>query len=373
MVVSLPETIGRYLILRRIGAGGMGTLFLARDPAIDRLVAVKLLRQDLDHAELRERFMREARSVGRLSHVNIVTIFDVGEHEGQPFITMELIQGETLADLVKRRLELSLSRKLVWMDELCAGLHYAHRAGIVHRDIKPANIMIDHAGVLKILDFGIARLGASEMTQAGMVLGTLSYMAPEQMEGKPVDARADIYSAGAVFYELLSFRRAFPGDIEGGAMHRILSGTYDPLETVCPDLDVDLVSIVKQCLERDPMMRHADLDTVRRKLARVRQRLAHDEPHDPDSTRAVGVPPNAGGAGAIPAPKQLRRDSDPNRLLRVRAEQVRKHLERAQSAFDRAEYDAVLEGCVDRNPNSPPESSGSCCARRQNSTDASGL
>ena len=153
---SVPSVIGRYQVREHLGQGGMGALYLALDPAIDRLVALKLLR--IDSEEMRARFLREARSVGRLQHPHIVTIYDVGEHEDQPFIAMEYIKGETLAEMVRRRAPLSLARKITLMEDLCDGLDYAHGAGLVHRDIKPANLMVtSEAGVLKILDFGIAR------------------------------------------------------------------------------------------------------------------------------------------------------------------------------------------------------------------------
>jgi serine/threonine-protein kinase len=175
----------------------MGVLYLARDPAIDRLVAIKLMREGMESRTARERFMREAQSAGRLHHLNLVTIFDVGEHDGQPFIAMQYIEGETLADVIDRRAAVPLVRKLRWLEDLCAGLHYAHRAGIIHRDIKPANVMVDAEGAVKILDFGIARVDAGGLTQ-GNIVGTLNYMAPEQMEGQPIDARADIFAVGAL-------------------------------------------------------------------------------------------------------------------------------------------------------------------------------
>jgi len=203
MAVDAPRNIARYVVMEHLATEGMGSVYLARDPVVDRLVAIKLLKEGFDSAELRERFMREARSAGRLQHANIVAIFDVGEHEKQPFIVMEYIEGETLHALIKRKAALSISRKLELMDELAEGLQYAHRAGIVHRDIKPKNVMLNADGVLKVLDFGIARVndGAGGIkTQAGMLMGTLNYMAPEQMMGMPdIDARADIFSAGAVY------------------------------------------------------------------------------------------------------------------------------------------------------------------------------
>ena len=155
MKISLPPAIGRYQVREQIGHGGMGVVYLAVDPLIERLVAIKLLRADSD--EMHVRFVREARLAGRLQHKNIVTIFDVGEHEGQPFIAMEYVAGETLAEQNRRRIPLSLDRKVHLIADLCDGLAYAHKAGIVHRDVKPSNIILSRSGVFKILDFGIAR------------------------------------------------------------------------------------------------------------------------------------------------------------------------------------------------------------------------
>jgi hypothetical protein len=301
-----PDTIGRYKIVESIGGGGMGTLYLARDPKIaNRQVVIKLLREGFDNPELRERFAREADAAGGLRHANVVTIFDVGEFDGQPFIAMDYIQGETLIELIQRDARLSLGRKLQLMDELCAGLHYAHRAGVVHRDIKPANIMVDQDGVLKILDFGIARLGGSGMTQVGMVMGTLNYMSPEQMEGRTVDARADQFSAGAVFYELLSYRRAFPGELPG-VVHKIMTGTREPLATLLPNADPGLIAIVDRCMAHVADDRYADMLAVRRDLAPVRQRVAADE-----------------------------------------QKHIHLRIEQARSAIGRGEFEAALRACED--------------------------
>jgi eukaryotic-like serine/threonine-protein kinase len=181
-MATLPATISRYKIIKRLGEGGMGSLYLARDPDIDRLVAIKQLRDDVESDELRERFRREARSVGRLRHQNIVIVFDVGEDEGRPFIAMEYIEGQTLSGIIREKQPIPMDRKLQWIEQLCDGLAYAHRANIVHRDIKPANLMIDNDQTLKILDFGIARFGhaaSTGMTQSGTLMGTINYTAPE--------------------------------------------------------------------------------------------------------------------------------------------------------------------------------------------------
>src|SRR5712672_2504125 len=175
-MAALPTSIGNYEIVKLLGRGGMGAVYLARDPAIDRLVAIKLLGEGLENdPEFRERFSREARSAGRLRHQNIVTIFHIGDHESQPYIVMEYIPGETLADTIKRSAPFPLTLKLRIAEDLCNGLGYAHRNGIVHRDIKPANIIVDAEESVKILDFGIARLGDTVLTRLGTIMGTPSY------------------------------------------------------------------------------------------------------------------------------------------------------------------------------------------------------
>ena len=187
----------------------MGALYLAQDPKLDREIVIKLLIDDND--ELRERFAREARSAARLRHPHIVTIFDVGDWEGQPFIAMEYIQGHTLAEIIRGSSPLSTVRKLRLIEELCDGLAFAHKTGVVHRDVKPANIMVDANGSLKILDFGIARIAESAgMTQAGMLIGSLNYMSPEQVTGQVVDNRRDIFAVVAVLNEQITSRQAFP-------------------------------------------------------------------------------------------------------------------------------------------------------------------
>jgi serine/threonine protein kinase len=233
-----PDRIGRYEIQRRLGTGGMGSLYLARDPGLDRLVAIKLLREDCrDDPELRERFIREARSVARLRHPNIVVVHDVGEDDGRPFMAMEYIAGETLTRILRRTPSLPITERLALIEALCAGLAHAHAAGIIHRDIKPANIMLDSDGVLKILDFGIARLGNSGITQDGMMMGTINYMSPEQVVGRGVDHRTDIFAAGAVLYEIIALEQAFPGGVDSGVLHRILNEGPVPLENRVPGLD----------------------------------------------------------------------------------------------------------------------------------------
>ena len=329
---SVPSAIGRYEIRERLGQGGMGTLYLALDPAIDRLVALKLLRVDND--EMRARFLREARSAGRLQHSHIVTVYDVGEHEGQPFIAMEYINGETLGEMIQRRAPISVSRKLTLMEELCEGLAYAHSAGLIHRDIKPANLMITtDGGTLKVLDFGIARgSGDSGLTEVGTMMGTPNYMSPEQASGKPVDQRSDIFAVGAVIYETLAYRQAFPGKEWQVVLPNILQGSPEPMTRVDRRLDPSLEGIVGRAMARDPKDRCHDLSSLGQDLAECRQRL-----DSASAETAVPVPtPSPTPGGTRPRPQ-----TDRKRLDSLRKEKVRAHVRAAGDALNRGNVEAA--------------------------------
>ena len=195
-MTNLPSRIGRYKIQELIGKGGMGVLYRAIDPKIaDRPVAIKVLR--VDDEEMRLRFEREARMIGLLEHPNIVTVYDVGDHDGQPFIAMKFIPGDTLGDRIERHAPMPLGERLVLIEQLCDGLAYAHGRGVIHRDIKPANLMVhEDTGRLMILDFGIARASAqgtdiTHITQFGRLVGTPRFMSPEQLQGDSIDHRSD--------------------------------------------------------------------------------------------------------------------------------------------------------------------------------------
>ena len=276
-----PATIGRYQLRERIAHGGMGVLHLAFDPVTEREVALKVLR--VDSEDLRERFLSEARLAARLQHPNIVTIYDVGAHEDQPFIAMEFIAGETLAQLVHRRAPLALSRRIALVEQLCVGLAYAHRHGIVHRDVKPANLMISRdSGVLKVLDFGVAgRLDADPGAEGQMLMGTPNYMSPEQVVGQPSDHRSDIFSVGLVLYELLAYRQAFSGESQQSILLKVLHESPLPLASLIPGIDPALPAIVDRALEKSADRRYPDLEAMRSDLSRVGQRvLAAETSHD---------------------------------------------------------------------------------------------
>lgn len=317
----------------------MGALYLAEDPSLGRLVAIKLLREGLDSPDLRDRFAREARAVAKLTHPNVVTIFDFGDEAGQPFIAMEYVRGETLAAKVERRETYALTVKLRHLEALCAGLGHAHKAGLVHRDIKPANIMVTPEGVLKILDFGIVRLGESHITQSGMMVGTLNYMSPEQMSGQSVDHRSDIFAVGAVAYEFLSYRRAFPGGLDSGVLHKILAGTPPPLSEICEGLDPGVIAIVDRALQKDPAQRYQDLDAMQSDLALSRLRL--EAPRD-----GLPQPPfqrsDHRAAGAAPTP---RRGTDRELLAKRRAAEIDEQVSAARKASELGDYEAAIVAC----------------------------
>src|SRR5262249_29258482 len=301
-MAATPTHISRYEIKSRIGRGGMGDLYLAWDPNTNRLVAIKLLNATLDSTELRERFAREARALAALSHPNIVTIYDTGEFEDSPFIVMEYVRGETVAELIRRRASLSVSQKLLLMEELCAGLAQAHEAGIVHRDIKPANLMVDQQNHLKILDFGIARVVGGNrtrvnvpLTQVNMQIGTPGYMSPEQIEGGEIDHRSDIFAVGAVCYELLAYDEAFSGANTNQIESRVMRGVPRPLASLVPGLDPEIDEIILRALKTDPNKRYQDAATFQRALERYRQRLEPDAVESPTPRPTPPPPPSVRG------------------------------------------------------------------------------
>src|SRR5688572_32676840 len=253
----------------------MGVVYRAYDTLLEREVALKIISASIEgHTELRERFFREARGAGQLSHRNIITIHDLGEHEGQPYLAMELLKGEDLQHRLTRPDPMSLARKLEIASEICDGLAYAHRRGLIHRDIKPANIFITDEGVVKILDFGLARMVTSELTASNMMLGTLNYMAPEQIRGERIDHRADIFSFGVVLYEILSGRKAFQGDSFATTLYKILQDVPEPLLKIDASLPHEIVWLVEKALAKPRDERYQDLTDLSRDLAIIRQHLS---------------------------------------------------------------------------------------------------
>ena len=372
MPPSLPEAIGKYTIDRFIESGGMGDVYLARDPALDRPVAIKFLREGFDNQEMRERFEREARAAGRLSHPNIVTIYEFGVFDGRPFIAMEFVRGEPLSKLIRRREPIPLVRKLEMMEGLCSGLAHAHKTGMVHRDIKPANLMVDNdGGPLKILDFGIVRMAGSGLTSHGVLVGTINYMSPEQITGKgTIDLRSDVFAVGAVLHEIFTYQRAFPGEMTD-VLYKIVHAQPESAATLSPGLDPSIVRAIDQCLEKTPERRYQDLGVLRRELARIRQRLEVEDsdaftntavtlrqPKDPSShasrpsgqhrTPVSGTPPPPTPPSPPPSapsapPSAPSAPSAPASDRARRAAEAAAELERAQRAAEEARLELERE------------------------------
>ena len=250
---------GRYSLERPLGHGGMASVYLARDTELDRLVAVKVLDERAASDErLRRRFVREARLAARLSHPNVVNVFDAGEDGGRPYIVMEHVEGETLADLLARRGRLPPEEARALALQVARGLAHAHAAGLVHRDVKPQNLLLREDGTLKIADFGIARAAeGTSLTQTGTVLGTAAYLSPEQALGEDVTPATDVYSLGAVLYELLTGRPPLEvRSLDDLAKAKAIA----PLRELAPEVPRDLEDVLMRCLARNPAYRPTDLE-----------------------------------------------------------------------------------------------------------------
>lgn len=252
------KSLGRYKLEREIGRGAMGTVFLGRDSAINRLVAIKaipLAREfsDSELAEARSRFFREAETAGRLNHPNIVTIYDVGEQDGLAYIAMEYLKGKHLSDFASANTLLEPRKVIEVVARTADALGFAHKQNVVHRDIKPANLMYDLAGdTLKITDFGIARLTDAGSTRTGIVLGTPSFMSPEQLEGRIVTGHSDLFSLGVTLFQLLTGQLPFRADTMTGLMQQIAEVPHPPLKAIRPDLPDCVQTVIDRALAKSP-------------------------------------------------------------------------------------------------------------------------
>jgi serine/threonine protein kinase len=253
---------GRYRLERPLGQGGMASVYLARDSELDRPVAVKILAENAAGDEgLRGRFVREARLAARLQHPNAVSVYDAGEDDGRPFIVMEYVQGENLADLLARRGRLPPDEARALALQAARGLAHAHASGLVHRDVKPQNLLLRGDGTLKIADFGIARaVEGTALTQAGTVLGTAAYLSPEQALGEEVTSAADVYSLGAVLYELLTGGPPYEFESLGDLADKQRRQAIAPVRELAPAVPRDLEDVVMRCLARNPAYRPTELE-----------------------------------------------------------------------------------------------------------------
>ena len=266
--------LGKYEVHGELGHGAMGVVYRARDPIINRLVALKTITTGLaDDPSLLQRFYREAQSAGGLQHPNIVTIYDMGEEQNTPYIAMELIDGESLEQTIARRTTLPLALKLTYALQACRAFDYAHKRGIVHRDIKPGNVMVNKEGVVKVVDFGIARVLDKSKTQTGMLIGTFAYMSPEQYHGEHADERSDIWSFGVLLYELLCYQRPFTGDNPASLMHNICSQEPVSVTERVPDCPPAMEGIISKVLRKLPEERFQSMEDLLLELEPVYKEL----------------------------------------------------------------------------------------------------
>jgi len=272
--VPAMTAIGRYLLNERLAVGATGYVYAAEDQAMNRQVALKVLAADLeDEPETRERFYREARIMAALSHPNIVRVLDVGEDNGRPFIAMELLDARPLGEYLRLNPSLSLPARIDLIVQLYSGLEAAHAQDAVHRDVKPGNIMVDRAGRLTILDFGLARLRSSTLTANGAVLGSPGYMSPEQAEGRRVDQRSDIFSAAAVGYLILSGRDPFDAKPLPLALQAVLTKPPAPLSV--SEAPAPLARVLLAALEKSPDARYQTCADILADLRRVKNTVVH--------------------------------------------------------------------------------------------------
>jgi DNA helicase-2/ATP-dependent DNA helicase PcrA len=318
--VPKQKRIGHYRLLEMLGAGGMGAVYKAHDEKLDRLVAIKLLPLDsVPHEDRRRRFLQEARAASALNHPHILTIYEVGEADDNPFIVMEYIQGETLRRKIAAR-SLPLGAALDIASQIAEGLGRAHEHGIVHRDLKPENLMITKDGYAKILDFGIAKLivrnkpaaadsdqktAVQVETRAGSIMGTIGYMSPEQILGRRVDQRSDIFSFGIVLYEVATGQRPFAGQNDIDTMHSILHEEPRPAHVVNPDLPTDLHRILARILAKEPKRRYPTMREVAEEIKELKRNIELGKIPKPAKTRLVLKPAAAAGRIKIDYEKDL--------------------------------------------------------------------
>ena len=319
-MVEHPESIGKYKVTRPLGKGAMGMVYEGFDPVIERKVAIKtILGEYLDAAEMEEavaRFKREAQAGGRLMHPGIVGVYEYGHHGEMAFIVMEYVEGDELKRTLSAGKRFELIEVFEIMKQLLAALDYSHKQGVVHRDIKPANLMILPGPKVKIMDFGIARLASSNLTQVGTVVGTPTHMAPEQLMGVPADGRADLWSSGVILYELLTGKSPFLAETPAAVMHKVMQGDVPPPSSIDSSLPAGFDTVIARALAKKPDDRFQNARefqnglllalqgkavsvTAARRMPSVDQTLSHADALKVESTRnaarnaELAIPPEA--------------------------------------------------------------------------------
>ena len=303
------KTIGRYQILEELGRGAMGIVYKGHDPVIGRTVALKTIAiqgDDGDAAELRQRLFREASAAGNLTHPNIVTVYDVVEEGDVTAVAMEFIEGETLKDAINTRSPMHVELALDLFEQIAAALDYAGSKKVVHRDIKPANIMVTFDGRAKVADFGLARMGGSTMTKNAMIMGTPSYMSPEQARGRPLDGRSDLFSAAAVLFEMVTRQKVFAGKDLGDTLDRIVHKPAPNASQFNPAIDPAVAAILDRALSKEPDQRFqtgAELVKALRQATATQAlpTMAIPDAVDPEAKTIMMLPRSALAAAATQA------------------------------------------------------------------------
>jgi eukaryotic-like serine/threonine-protein kinase len=287
------QTVGKYRIVSRLGRGGMGTVYKAVDETLDREVAIKCLNTELNDPDLLKRFRAEAVTLARLNHPNIATLFELGDHDGQMMMVMEFVRGETFDRVSAREGPMDIARAAQLCAQVLDALQHAHHAGVVHRDLKPANLMLTQAGIVKVMDFGLARMiGTEHLTNDGYMVGTPAYMSPEQVLGRDIDGRADLYAMGVVLFRLLTSQLPFKADSGVAMVQRQLHDPPTPVRHVRSELPVACEEVLTRALEKVAANRYQTADEFRSALTRLDPSLA--------STSASRVP-----SSVVPAPSAV--------------------------------------------------------------------
>jgi len=315
-MANQPKTISKYDIVGKLGKGAMGEVYKGHDPVLNRFVAIKVIAESLDtDPELVERFRREAKAAAQLNHPNIITIYDFIEDEGSLYIVMELLDGKDLKEIIKSGTPLTMEQILGMMEQIADGLGFAHENHMVHRDLKPANIHVTKKGQIKILDFGLVHNESSDMTKTGHVMGTPNYMSPEQVQGLKIDARSDIFSLGAVFYELLTRKKPFSGDSMHATMFKVVQGKREPLARYT-HLPPAIIQMVDRALDPNVDGRFADGNALREYIRNIRaDALARGDADMTISSRAdptittFGTAPGSHPSGSSPSQGSARSQS----------------------------------------------------------------
>ena len=356
MVAGTPKKIGKYEVLDVIGKGGMGIVYRAKDPFLDRLVAIKMMTINTsEYPDLLQRFYREAKSTANLKHPNIVTVYELGEHEGSPYLAMEFLEGSSLESIIRAHQPLSNLQKIDVIIQVCHGLSYAHQREIVHRDIKPGNIMVLKDGSVKIVDFGIARIGDTNFTRTGQFMGSLNYMSLEQLNDKlQVDQRTDVYSTGVVLYQFVTGALPFEAESTGATLMKIINEAPPPFSKFLSAFPPELETITQKALTKDRDHRYSSADEFAIDLTQLQDRLkqesigvhmqqaelllqqgdffhAHDElldvlKLDRQHSRAISL--------LRTVRKQIEKEQS--------VERSRQFRERAEEAYGREEFDSAL-------------------------------